>query len=155
MLSERQQLEKVQYRFPNSKSLRKPQINMAYSALAQYSKFFGMHIFEVFWPKLYSGITLLFTDPKKRFPEEFDPQCPYHKLQPNKVSREGLIKLIYGRSGETLVPLEDFHYEPPTLWEETPQDVDLRDGATYIVVSSKEAAYRETVSCFALHVALP
>ncbi|KAH7619183.1 hypothetical protein NADE_006028 [Nannochloris sp. 'desiccata'] len=61
-------------------------------------------------PKLYEGITMLLADPEKQFPED---------------STERV-------NGAFVVALENF--DPAGLQEEAPEDVELRDRATYIVV---------------------
>ena len=49
-------------------------------------------------------------------------------------------------NGVAVVPLEDF--DPEALVKETPEEVELRDGATYIVLPRKGKNYEQAVSTF-------
>jgi hypothetical protein len=83
-------------------------------------------------PELYEHITLLLADPEKQFPEEFDPQHPFKVRVMEKASRQGFVDRISRVNGEAVVPLESFN--PQALVDLPALDVELRHGATYIVV---------------------
>ena len=101
-------------------------------------------------PRLYEGITLLLADPEKQFPEEFDPKVPPEVLKLKKVSREGFIRAVERENGVAVVALEDFD-PTPRLEEETPEYVELRDRATYIVVPREHKITQKRVSSFAAY----
>ena len=81
--------------------------------------------------RFYEGITLLFANPKKEFPQDFDPERPFEAVPLGKVSREGFVDFARSRNALGVVPLEKNHlgFKP-----QSPLDVELRDNATYIVV---------------------
>ncbi|KAH7624994.1 hypothetical protein NADE_002214 [Nannochloris sp. 'desiccata'] len=90
-------------------------------------------------PKFYNDITLLLADPENDFPLEFNPERPSQVKVLERASREGFIRTVERKNGETVVPLERF--DPQALKEVSPEDVELRDGATYIVVPRSEKSY--------------
>ena len=77
--------------------------------------------------RFYEGITLLFANPKKEFPQDFDPERPFKAVPLKKISRASFVDLVKGRKVVLLEKFDD--YEPVV-----PLDVELRDNATYIVV---------------------
>ena len=98
-------------------------------------------------PELYEHITLLLADPEKQFPEEFDPQKPKKVKVMNKTSRETFCSRVANVNGEAVVALEAF--DPTALVDEPPELVELRDGATYIVVPREDKTTEQRVSSFA------
>ena len=102
-------------------------------------------------PPFYKGIKLLLADPDERFPQDFKPEDPFEVKVLERASHEGFIRLVERKNGETVVPLEGF--EPHSLKELAPEDVELRNDATYIVVPRRGKTYEKRVSSFALHVA--
>ena len=96
-------------------------------------------------PRLYEGITLLLADPEKQFPEEFDPKHPFKTRKIKKLSREGFIRMVERENGITVVPYEDFG---PKGVEEAPEEVELRNGATFIVVPREDKTTAKRVSSF-------
>ena len=83
-------------------------------------------------PELYEHITLLLADPEKQFPEEFDPQKP-RKIKPlGKLSLQNFVKCVEREAGGYVVAVQDF--DPTGVVYQIPETVELRDGATYIVV---------------------
>ena len=89
-------------------------------------------------PKFYYDITLLFADSEKDFPVDFEAK----KFK--KVSREGFLRVV---ERDTVVALEDF--DPEALREQSPLDVELRDGATYIVIPTGRKSFAKRVSSYA------
>ena len=54
-----------------------------------------------------------------------------------------------GRENEVaVVALEEFY--PKDIWETPMEDVELRDGAIFIIISHYKASLNQRVSCFAL-----
>ena len=102
-------------------------------------------------PRLYEGITLLSADPEKQFPEEFDPKLPLEVLNLKKVSRQGFIRALERENGRGLVDLDDFDIEKLQVGQ--PEDVELRNDATYIVVPRRGKSNEKRVSPFASHAA--
>jgi hypothetical protein len=98
-------------------------------------------------PRLYNGIKLLLVDPEKRFPLEFNPQDPFEEKKLKQVSRESFIDKVKSEEGVGVVPLEEF--SPEGIEEETAKEVELRDGATYIVIPCRRKRYEKRVSSFA------
>ncbi len=80
--------------------------------------------------RYFEGIKLLFSDPVKEFPQDFDPERPFKTRSLLKVSRASFVSIV---NGSDVVLLENFgDFEP-----QSPLEVELRDNATYIVVSPK------------------
>ena len=77
--------------------------------------------------RFYEGITLLFANPKKEFPQDFDPERPFKAVPLKKISRASFVDLVKGRKVVLLEKFDDF--EPVV-----PLDVELLDNATYIVI---------------------
>ena len=102
-------------------------------------------------PKLYDGIRLLYAEPGEQFPEEFDPKCPWAIRNYTEMDRECFVDMFKWENSRAVVPLEDFENDPRALWEVPVMDVELREGATYIVVPLKETTSGKKVSCFLLH----
>jgi hypothetical protein len=98
-------------------------------------------------PRLYKGIKLLLADPEKDFPAEFNPERPFKEKKLKLVSRESFIDKVKSEEGVGVVPLEEFN--PEGIEEETAKEVELRDGATYIVVPREWKAVEKRVSSFA------
>ena len=96
-------------------------------------------------PKLYRGITLLFAEPGEPFPGYFDPAFPWDMSRFKMMSREGFVDRVKGENSIAVVPLEDFEKDPGAPCK-TPEDIELRDGATYIVVELIEEEEEEIVS---------
>ncbi|KAH7622994.1 hypothetical protein NADE_007858 [Nannochloris sp. 'desiccata'] len=84
-------------------------------------------------PALYEGITLLLADPEKPFPEEFDPQRPYKTRLLGKLSRQTFVKCVERETGAYVVAVENFN--PTGVVNKAPEEVELRDRATYIVIT--------------------
>jgi len=97
-------------------------------------------------PKLYENIKLLLADPDQHFPEGFDPQNPFDVKHLEKASREGFIDKVKLENGTAVVALQKF--DPKALKEVSPLDVELCDGATYIVVPRSDKSYEKRVSSF-------
>ena len=98
-------------------------------------------------PRLYKGIKLLLAYPEKRFPLEFNPEDPFEEKKLKQVSRESFIDKVKIEEGVGVVPLEEF--SPEGIEEETAKEVELRDGATYIVIPRRGKSYEKRVSSFA------
>ena len=98
-------------------------------------------------PQLYKGIKLLLADPEKQFPLDFNPEDPFVEKKLKQVSRESFIEKVKLEEGVGVVPLEEF--SPEGIEEETLEDVELRDGATYIVIPGRGKSYEKRVSSFA------
>ncbi|KAH7621183.1 hypothetical protein NADE_009231 [Nannochloris sp. 'desiccata'] len=83
--------------------------------------------------RFYEGITLLFGNPNKEFPQNFDPTRPFKTELLRRVSRASFVDSVNGRNGPSRVVL----LEDPTTFKlelESPLEVELRNNATYIVV---------------------
>jgi hypothetical protein len=84
------------------------------------------------------GITLLYANPKKEFPQNFDPSRPFKTKSLVKVSRAGFVSIVNGRNGPLeVVLLDDKILKDPTTFKlelVSPLDVELRNNATYVVV---------------------
>ena len=96
-------------------------------------------------PRLYHGITLLLANPEDRFPEDFDPEHPFDRTPMRNTSRESFIRSVERVGGAFVVRIEDFG---PDALLEPPEDVELLDGATYIVVPLRRYSYEKRVSSF-------
>ena len=88
--------------------------------------------------RFYEGITLLFANPNKEFPQNFDPSRPFKTELLRRVSRGSFVDSVNGRNGPSrVVLLDDKILEDPTKFKlelESPLEVELRNNATYIVV---------------------
>ena len=87
-------------------------------------------------PRLYEDITLLLAYPELDFPDEFDPQRPYKVKELKMISRGTFCTRVKNENGVAVVELEDF--DPRRAKEQAPEEVALRDGATYIVVPRQQ-----------------
>ena len=88
--------------------------------------------------RFYEGITLLYGNPNKEFPQNFDPCRPFMTKSLARVSREGFVGIVNGRNGPSaVVLLDDKIREDPTKFKlqlQSPLDCELRNNATYAVV---------------------
>ena len=88
--------------------------------------------------RFYEGITLLFANPNKEFPQNFDPSRPFKTELLRRVSRGSFVDSVNGRNGPSrVVLLDDKILEDPTTFKlelESPLEVELRNNATYVVV---------------------
>jgi hypothetical protein len=100
-------------------------------------------------PRLYKGIKLLLADPEKDFPEEFNPERPFKVRRMENTSRESFVKTVERLDGAFVVPQEKFVPSEDLIDEAAPEVVELRDGATYIVVPREWKAVEKRVSSFA------
>ncbi len=83
--------------------------------------------------RFYERITLLFANPNREFPQDFDPTRPFKTELLRRVSRASFVDSVNGRNSPSLVVL----LEDPTKFKlelESPLEVELRNNATYIVV---------------------
>ena len=98
-------------------------------------------------PRLYKGIKLLLADPEKQFPLDFNPEDPFEVKVLGAASRSGFVDKVNREEGVGVVRLERF--DPQALIEGSPLDVELCDGATYIIVPRRGKSYEKRVSSFA------
>ena len=88
--------------------------------------------------RFYEGITLLYANPNKEFPQNFDPWRPFKTKSLARVSRASFVGIVNGRNGPSeVVLLDDKILEDPTKFKlelESPLEVELRNNATYVVV---------------------
>ena len=98
-------------------------------------------------PKFYYDITLLFADSEKDFPVDFDPQRPSAVKKIKRVSRGSFVNKVKSEDGVGVVRLEEF--SPDGIEEELAEDVELRDGATYIVSPTGRKSFAKRVSSYA------
>jgi hypothetical protein len=102
-------------------------------------------------PELYKGITLLWPNPQKEFPQGFDPAQPFAQAILKPISRQDFVARLRDEHAAAVVRLEDFI--PNALSpEDSPGNVQLRDNATYILVPPKYRSLVQGVS-FALRIA--
>lgn len=101
-------------------------------------------------PRLYEGIKLLLADPEKQFPEGFDPKKPFKVKALGKVSRESFVKCVERETGAYVVAVENF--DPTGVVNQAPEEVDLCDEATFIVVPREDQTTEKRVSAFAAFV---
>ncbi len=83
--------------------------------------------------RFYEGITLLFGNPNKEFPQDFNPERPFKTELLRRVSRASFVDSVNGRNGPSRVVL----LEGPTTFKlelESPLEVELHNNATYVVV---------------------
>ncbi|KAG7674187.1 hypothetical protein KSW81_006016 [Nannochloris sp. 'desiccata'] len=74
--------------------------------------------------RFYEGITLLFGNPNKEFPQNFDPTRPFKTELLRRVSRASFVDSVNGRNGPSRVVL----LEDPTTFKlelESPLEVEL------------------------------
>ncbi len=88
------------------------------------------------------------------FDPDFDPERPGSEVEVVKLrnlSQHGFFSFLAGRNAEFAVTPED--YPSRDVSKMIPADVELRDGATYIVLPRKGKNHEQTVSTFTLHIA--
>jgi len=88
--------------------------------------------------RFYEGITLLYANPNKEFPQNFDPSRPFKTKSLTRVSRASFVGIVNGRNGPSeVILLDDKILEDPTTFKlelESPLEVELRNNAIYVVV---------------------
>lgn len=86
--------------------------------------------------ELYFGVKLLFPDPEASFPRDFNPELPFRRRTAKVISLLSFVDVVEGEGGTCVIPLEDFDQNTPTreLQVLAAGDVELSDGATFIVV---------------------
>ncbi|KAH7623391.1 hypothetical protein NADE_002580 [Nannochloris sp. 'desiccata'] len=88
--------------------------------------------------RFYEGITLLYANPNKEFPQNFDPSRPFKTKSLARVSRASFVGIVNGRNGPSdVILLDDKILEDPTTFKlelESPLEVELRNNAIYVVV---------------------
>ena len=97
-------------------------------------------------PELYKDMTLVLPL-ENGFPEDFDPDRPGSDVEVMKLrnlSRQGFVSFLAGRNAEFVVTPED--YPSRDVSKMIPADIELRDGATYIVLPRKGKNYEQAVS---------
>ncbi|KAG7670019.1 hypothetical protein NADE_006263 [Nannochloris sp. 'desiccata'] len=96
--------------------------------------------------RFYQGITLLYANPNKEFPENFDPSRPHKTVSLGSVSRVGFVDFLSGRNGlAKVLLLENFREDPIKSKPQSPLDCELRNNATYIVITPTPELYNVTL----------
>lgn len=105
-------------------------------------------------PQRYEDIEILFADPAKAFPEDFNPDYPFRVEHIKRVSYKGFVATMDREHVAALVALEDFDPQAFHIEEMSPVDVELHDGATFIaILNVYPTSLERRVGCFALQVA--
>ncbi len=98
---------------------------------------------------LYNDIKLLWPNPQKVFPRDFDPEQPFCSQVLAVVDRQAFIERLQTEDFAGLVRPENFNPAASSLTVELPRIVELSDGATFILVPPTRRILRQMVSSFA------